>query len=155
MIVTIDGPTASGKSTVARLLAEQLAGLYINSGLLFRAVGYAIRCKGLSPEEDFSEQEIENFVNAINYSSTPEGIQIAYQGTIITPHLKTALIDKYASVLGTNKKIREALTTYQQKLARSQDIVVADGRDAGTVVFPDAELKFFLTAETSSILSMN
>lgn len=145
MTITIDGPTASGKSTVAQLVAQHLNVLYINSGLLFRAVAYVLHAKHRL-NEPFTHKEIIELFHSheISYSSLPAP-EIFYQQSPITTLLKTPQIDKAASIIATNPEVRVALLEYQRELA-DNDSVVADGRDCGTVVFPQAEHKFFITA---------
>lgn len=145
MIITIDGPTASGKSTVAQLVAQRLNLLYINSGLLFRAVAYALHAQNKLNQSPTKEEIIQLFhSHTIIYRSIPAP-EIMYQQHPITALLKNPLMDKAASIIATNPAIREALLEYQRELAHNHS-VVADGRDCGTVVFPLAEHKFFITA---------
>lgn len=147
MIITIDGPTASGKSTIARQLAKKLEYLYINSGLLFRAVAYTLDKKNISP----SSQELKTFLkelltDELRYEYSPEdGAQIWYENNLITPLLKTPTIDTLSSQIATQPVVRDALLTYQRHLAQKHN-VIADGRDCGTIVFPTAKYKFFITA---------
>ena len=141
MIITLDGPTASGKSTLARLLADTLSAYYLNTGLTFRAVAYV-----LSNESTITPALINSLLKELLYTYTREqGIIITYQNKPITHLLKTPQIDQAASRLATNKDVREALLTYQRSLAHHKT-TIADGRDCGTVVFPQAAYKFFITA---------
>lgn len=151
MIVTIDGPTASGKSTVARLLAHELGYYYLASGLLFRALAYLlVKEKGYtsillaSPHE----ADIIQYLNSSDFMYTYDSIQqeqIYYKNRQLTFHLKTPEIDQAASILSTNALVREHFMRMQRRIAEQHDIV-ADGRDCGSVVFPDADVKFYLTA---------
>ncbi len=145
MTITIDGPTASGKSSVALHVAQRLNALYINSGLLFRAVAYVLHAKHRL-NESFTHQEIIQLFHSheIVYTSLPAP-QIDYQQKPITALLKTPPMDKASSIIATNPEVRVALLEYQRELANNFN-VVADGRDCGTVVFPQAEHKFFITA---------
>ncbi len=147
MIITIDGPTASGKSTLAWLLAQEKGFFYINSGLLFRALSYTALKKNIVDHlNTYTEHElVDLFTNCISYRSEESGPVILYGTTEITHLLKTASIDKVASQIATLPLVRQAILEYQRSLARDRD-VVADGRDCGTVIFPDAEFKFFVTA---------
>ncbi len=149
MIITIDGPTASGKSTIAQLLAEQLSALYINSGLLFRAVAYILQSRGFDMTYLNSHESIAALFSneSIRYKYTPgTGAHIFFEHTDITPFLTTPDIDRAASLIATQPSVRQALLDYQRKLADDFD-VVADGRDCGTVVFPEADYKFYITAD--------
>lgn len=174
MIITIDGPTASGKSTVARLVAEQLGFLYINSGLLFRGLAYALMQRALDiTKSQVAESNAEKilFLKQVLFDH-PELLQIATIEKLvaketfeyhfskdsepqlylynkdITHLLKNPFIDEAASIIGTHAAVRQELLEYQRELANTHNIV-ADGRDCGTVVFPHADYKFFLTASVA------
>jgi len=150
MIITIDGPTASGKSTVARAIAKKLNIYYIASGLLFRALGYLlIHERKYTPTTVNQSQahEFEELLNPNDFVYTFDNDQecITYKGTNITPQLKMSDIDTAASVVATNQEAREPLLHLQRHLAQKHDVII-DGRDCGSVVFPNAQFKFFLTA---------
>ncbi len=135
MIITIDGPVASGKSTIAELLAKKRGYLYLNTGLLFRAVAYLLYIKNQTLN-----------LSALTYTYTKDnGAQILYKDHNITPLLKTPEMDQLASQVATQKEVREALLVYQRQVAKEHN-VVAEGRDTGTVVFPHADYKFYITA---------
>lgn len=148
MIITIDGPAASGKSTIAHLLAQKIGAFYINSGLLFRALAYIL----LQQKEDHTSlvkdtERLNSFLyNDVDYYYIKEEPLIAYKGHVITPLLKTPEVSSYASIIATEPTVRNVLLEYQRMLARHTD-VIADGRDCGTVVFPHADFKFFITAQ--------
>lgn len=150
MIITIDGPTASGKSTVARAVALKLQSYYIYSGLLFRALAYLlIKNKGYSIQAlacplSVDVQEIFDPMH-FEYQYHDGKEQIIFDGVNITDHLKHSDIDRGASIVSTNSFVRDALLALQRHIARTQSVVV-DGRDTGSVVFPHAEYKFFITA---------
>ena len=135
MIITLDGPVASGKSTVARLLAEQLEYQYLNTGLMFRAVAYLLYIKSNSL----------NLTDLIYTYSKKNGAQILYKDSNITHLLKTPEMDQLSSQVATQPEVRAVLLSYQQQLGLNNN-VVAEGRDTGTVVFPNADHKFFITA---------
>lgn len=151
MIITIDGPAASGKSTVARRLACELSCYYLYSGLLYRAMAYLlVKHYGYTREQ--LAAPVEAHIHEILasgrfcYRYTPEqGAQIFFDGADCTPWLKTHEIDDVASISSTAIVVREAVLRLQRDLAHNYDLV-ADGRDCGTVVFPEAQHKFFLTA---------
>lgn len=143
MIITIDGPTASGKSSVARNLAEKLGIMYINSGLLFRGIAYVMKTE---PPASLEHILLANQESALSYQySQKDGAQMVYRGTTITPYLKTPEVDRLASEIGLNLQVREIIQRYQQDLALRQS-VIAEGRDCGTVIFPHADYKFYITA---------
>ncbi len=135
MIITIDGPVASGKSTVARLLAKKLGYQYLNTGLMFRAVAYLLYTKNRSL----------NLTELVYTYNPQDGAQILYKDSNITPLLKTPEMDQLSSQVATQPEVRTALLTYQRQLAEKNN-VVAEGRDTGTIVFPNADYKFFITA---------
>lgn len=150
MIITIDGPTASGKSTVARIVAKQLNFYYLYSGLLFRALAYImIRDKGYAPEMKvpFVQAHVDSILDPrffeYRYEDGREYVFCAQQN--ITPFLKASTIDQAASKISTDSYVRHQILLFQRYLAQHHHVVV-DGRDAGSVVFPKAEYKFFITA---------
>ena len=150
MIITIDGPTASGKSTLARHLAKELKYYYINSGLLFRALAYLLITKknySLAQIESPKMDDISLFFknNKLKYVFENGKEAVFFNGDDITPYLKTPEIDQAASLLSTNKKVRVIVMEWQRKIAQEHDVIV-DGRDTGSVVFPNADYKFYLTA---------
>lgn len=155
MIITIDGPAASGKSTVARQLAHELSYYYLYSGLLYRAMAHVLvyyygytRGQLAKPLAEDVREIIEG--RALQYLySVERGAQIFWDGNDITPQLKTHEIDDYASLGSTALVVRDAVLELQRTLAKNHD-VIADGRDCGTVVFPDASHKFFLTASSQT-----
>lgn len=151
MIITIDGPAASGKSTIAYLLAKHTGGFYINSGLLFRALAYSILQDVSHPEKLIHEQKaldeyLQRYFQQFTYDFSPDtGPTLSYKEHTLTAQLKSPEVSSYASVIATVPTIRTALLTYQRELAKNHN-VIADGRDCGTVVFPHADYKFFITA---------
>lgn len=151
MIITIDGPAASGKSSAARCLAQKLGFYYLYSGLLYRACAYVlIKYGGYGKQQltHLSPEAVSTYFNVkrIRYVYTlTRAEQIFFDGVDITHHLKAPAIDDASSLLSANPFIRHAVSMVQHAIGMHSDIV-ADGRDMGTVVFPKAEIKFFLTA---------
>jgi cytidylate kinase len=151
MIITIDGPTASGKSTIARMLADKLDMYYINSGFLYRACAYVFvnECHyTLDTLSGVSADLIDTWVAqrwlVYQYESLT-GARVLYQSRDITPYLKSADMDRASSIMATSTEVREHITQWQRSLACDHD-VIAEGRDAGSVVFPHADVKIYLTA---------
>jgi cytidylate kinase len=152
MIITIDGPAASGKSTIAKKLAQRLGIYYLHTGLLYRAISYLMlqevgntKQALLEKLTSITDKELEDYTKNITYSYDDEGPHIFYHLKDITPMLEDAAFDQPASIVSANKKVRAHLLTLQRRIAKDHDLV-ADGRDCGSVVFPDAEIKFYLTA---------
>lgn len=150
MIITIDGPAASGKSSAARALAQKLHFYYLNSGMLYRALGYCLLHNGHSDLEHLRSCDIttrQKCLETLHYRyDVQTGVMKMFIGdSDVTAQLKDPIIDKAASLVGENKQARTFLMNFQRSLANDYNLV-AEGRDAGSVVFPDADLKFFLTA---------
>jgi cytidylate kinase len=146
-IIAIDGPSGSGKSTLARMLANELGLYFLNTGLTFRGLAYLLVERAGYTENDLAVprmHDIALYANVERFKYNEEG-EIFFEGKNITPYLKSSALDKAASVVSTNQQVREALLTIQRTCAEHFD-VVAEGRDIGTVVFPRAPYKFFLTA---------
>ncbi|MCL2491625.1 MAG: (d)CMP kinase [Coriobacteriia bacterium] len=147
MIIAIDGPAGSGKSTIAKMVAQILGFRYLDTGAMYRAV--AVRARDLEVSYDDSEALCELAErDAIEFGfneneSLPSRIFIA--GKEVTDEIRCAQIDKAVSPVSAHQAVREALVAQQRELGRRDDYVV-EGRDIGTVVFPDAEVKVFLTA---------
>jgi CMP/dCMP kinase len=133
MVVAIDGPAGSGKSTVARAVARALGFPYLDSGAMYRAVGHEVLRRGGAASERAEGLDIEL------------GDRVIVGGEDVTEAIRTPEVTEAASKVATNPKVREALVRKQRELLASGDWV-AEGRDIGTVVAPEAEIKVFLTA---------
>lgn len=151
MIITIDGPTSSGKSSAARELADRLGYCHLNSGLFYRALAYLlIERAGYSVEElnNVSREDLDNYLSAgrLRYHCRPGGHGgVTFDGVDITPFLKSNGIGQGSSIISLDPYVRERLLDMQRSVGRHNNCV-ADGRDTGSVVFPNADIKFFLTA---------
>jgi len=153
MVITIDGPAGSGKSTVAKHLAKKLGMYYLYTGLLYRAVAYVLSeqygetyFKGSKFGPFKIDPEDLAFINDFSYDHYDEHPVVLYQKNDISHHLLKPEMDQLASIVSSNKNVRDALLPLQRKIGKKYDII-ADGRDCGTVVFPDAAHKFYLTAD--------
>jgi cytidylate kinase len=155
MIITIDGPTASGKSSVARQLADTLSLYYLYTGLLYRGLAYLLAEKYGYDEDACKRPDIAHITAILcagnfHYAYDKRyGAQIWYGSTCITPYLKTSMVDGLASVISRHAAVRNELVKLQNAIAERHDCIV-DGRDCGTVVFPHAQYKFFLQADARS-----
>ena len=142
--VAVDGPAGSGKSTVAKEIAKALGILYIDTGAMYRTVGMACLKKGLDPAD---EGAVVASLDDLDMKIFPEagGQRILLDGEDITSRIRTEEIGKAASSVAAYQKVREKLVEIQQGLAKEQSVIM-DGRDIGTKVLPDAEVKIYLDA---------
>lgn len=138
MIIAIDGPAGSGKSTIAKELAQKLGFIYIDTGAMFRAVTFYALEHGLGTEE-----ELMPSLSTMQLKSIDGGVEL--NGRVLKDELRTQDIDAHVSYFSTMGSVREWLKSVQQEEGRTQNVVM-DGRDIGTAIFPDAEVKIFLTA---------
>lgn len=142
--VAVDGPAGSGKSTVAKEIAKTLGILYIDTGAMYRTVGMACLKKGIDPAD---EGAVVASLDDLDMKIFPEagGQRILLDGEDITSRIRTEEIGKAASSVAAYQKVREKLVEIQQGLAKEQSVIM-DGRDIGTKVLPDAEVKIYLDA---------
>ncbi|MFN3197106.1 MAG: (d)CMP kinase [Bradymonadia bacterium] len=139
MIVAIDGPAGAGKSSVGKAVAQQLGFVRIDTGALYRAVGFAATRGQVGPEDP----GLGAFASGLDLAF--DGDRVLLDGEDVTEAIRTPEMSKAASLYAAKIPVREALLSLQRRLGRAQDSVL-EGRDIGTVVFPDAEVKIFLTA---------
>lgn len=148
-IITIDGPSGVGKSTVSRRLAACLGFAYLDTGAMYRVV--ALKCKqmGVSPDD---ERAVEPVLDNLNMKLLPapsenEDIQVLLDDVDVTAEIRSPELSMLASTVSAHPAVRKKLTIMQQQIGEKGDIV-AEGRDMGTVVFPSASWKFYLDAST-------
>jgi len=139
-VVTIDGPSGSGKGTIARLLANRLGWHCLDSGALYRLVGIAADRAGLSFDDPAARAAVARHL-LVEF----EGDQVLLEGEDVSTTIRTEQAGSLASQVAAVPAVRDALLDWQRAYAREPGLV-ADGRDMGTVVFPDAQVKVFLTA---------
>lgn len=144
VVVTIDGPAGAGKTTVSRQLAEALRYRYVDTGALYRAVAFAAIEAGVCPEDDPGLQTLCAGL-ALSYEITGDGTRLLLNGADITDHIRTPEIAMMASAVSARAVVRDFLLSIQKRMGRDK-AAVFEGRDMGTVVFPEAEVKFFLDA---------
>ena len=145
MIIAIDGPSGAGKSTLGKMLAKRLGLLYIDTGAMYRAVAWAVLDAGASVDDPEKVTEIAH-ASKIDLHGEPEDLHVSINGRDVSDLIRTREIGVAASIISAISDVRRILVARQQELGRSGKGCVLDGRDIGTVVFPDADVKFFLTA---------
>ncbi|WP_125076780.1 (d)CMP kinase [Pseudoxanthomonas sp. SGT-18] len=143
-VLTIDGPSGAGKGTVSRIVAGRLGWHYLDSGALYRAVGVAASWADLDLADPSALVRCA-FDTAIEFRDGPEGLRVLVNGTDATSELRLETTGAVASAIAAIPEVREALKERQRAFRRPPGLV-ADGRDMGTVIFPDATAKVFLTA---------
>ncbi len=148
MIITIDGPAGVGKSTIAKLLAKKLKFSYFDTGAMYRAVTYGLIKNKINPED---EKAVLNFLkNNFNYEIFEVDSIKKYllNNEDITQIIRSNYVTEMVSLIASKKYIRETMLPFQRKFAEDKDLI-CEGRDMGTVIFPDAEIKIYLTARIS------
>ena len=143
MIIAIDGPSGSGKSTLGRMLARALKLLYIDTGSMYRAVALAVLDAHVDPNDKDAVTELANGID-IDLEGDPESLSVLLNGRDITDQIRTESVTEMSSIVSTFPGVRRAMVERQRALGKRG--AVLNGRDIGTVVFPDADVKFFLTA---------
>jgi cytidylate kinase len=145
MIIAIDGPAGSGKSTVAKFIAKRINYLYIDTGAMYRAVAWSAERKDIDLDD---ENAVGQWVTQLNieFVADSAGQQVKVNGENATGLLKNEVVGRGAAKVAAQKRVREILVAKQQEIGQSGNVVM-DGRDIGTQVFPNAELKFYMDAD--------
>lgn len=149
-IVAIDGPAGVGKSTISRLLADHLGFTYLDTGSMYRALAHALGKTGKSPAELAADSALDRLVEGLDMELLPPAAgeeygRVRIEGQVLGPELRTEEMSRLASDISALPAVRAVLTRLQQRMGNAGK-VVAEGRDIGTVVFPQAAWKFFLEA---------
>jgi len=146
-VVTIDGPSGVGKSTVSRMVAAKLGFTYLDTGAMYRAVALKSRLAGIDIDDESAMRLILSSLDMqlLPAASVDADVQVILDGINVTDQIRTQEISMLASAVSALKPVRDVLTGKQQEMGR-QGRVVAEGRDTGTVVFPGAAWKFYLDA---------
>lgn len=145
LVITIDGPAGAGKTTIARALADRLNYRYVDTGALYRGVAVAVQQHSVSPDDAAALADLCRHLR-IDLLKGPGGLRLTADGEDITERIRTPEITMLASRVSAQPVVREFLLSIQRGLGRG-GAVVLEGRDMGTVVFPRADVKFFLTAD--------
>ena len=143
MIIAIDGPSASGKSTLGRLVARALNLLYIDTGSMYRAVALAVIEANLNPSDKDAVTALANEIE-IDLEGDPDSLKVWLNRRDVTDQIRTESVTAMSSVVSTIPGVRRAMVERQRAISNRG--AVLNGRDIGTVVFPEADFKFFLTA---------
>lgn len=147
MIIAIDGPSGAGKSTLGKMLAKSLGLLYLDTGAMYRAVALAVLRKGLDLR---AEREVAGVAREarIDLLGDPDSLRIILNGEDVSSDIRSLEVAQAASVVSTNSSVRRTMVGHQREIGMgSGNGCVLEGRDIGSVVFPNADIKFFLTAK--------
>ena len=147
--VAVDGPSGAGKSTLSRAVAKELGIIYVDTGAIYRSIGYEVFRRGINPKDAKAVVSILPQIKVeMNYG--PDGMQRMYlNGEDITDNIRLPDISLYASSVAAISDVRSFLLHMQQNLAMKSSVIM-DGRDIGTVVLPNADVKIYLTASASA-----
>lgn len=148
LLITIDGPAGAGKTTVSRLLAGRLGYRYVDTGALYRGVAVAARRRSVDPQDDAALGRLLEGID-LNFLPGEGGQRLTAGGEDITEDIRSPEISMLASTVSARPVVRAYLLKVQRELGRQKGAVF-EGRDMGTVVFPEAEVKFFLSASESA-----
>jgi len=144
LVVAIDGPAGAGKSTISVRLAEKLGYLYIDTGAMYRAVAYLVAERGVDPEDEVALKDLCSNLR-IDLVAADSGLKVYAMGEEVTRQIRTPKISKLTPLVAASPAVRAAMLLMQRKLGEVGGVVL-EGRDIGTVVFPEAQVKFFLCA---------
>lgn len=145
IVIAIDGPAGAGKSTTARLVAEQMGYLYLDTGAMYRAVGLAVLQQGINPDDADGVTALCRVLH-IALEMRDGQSQTLLNGKNISDAIRSSEISQTASRVAVHSGVRDVLVALQRAMGRDGGIVL-EGRDTGTAIFPDAELKIFLVAD--------
>jgi cytidylate kinase len=143
-VITIDGPAGSGKTTISRLLAKRIRYLYADTGAMYRAVALAAKRQRIHLNDGKRLGELCNSLE-LHIKTNEDPPRLLLNGEDVSMAIRSPEMDIASSKVSSVREVREAMTKLQRKMAKDMGLV-AEGRDMGTVVFPDAKHKFFLTA---------
>ena len=148
LLITIDGPAGAGKTTISRSLADRLGYRYIDTGALYRGIAYEAQKNGIEPDDDSAVERLCSRLR-LDFVQTEKGLRLVADDVDISDEIRTPGITMLASAISARPLVRAYLLDLQRDLGKGKRVVF-EGRDMGTVVFPDADLKFFLDASTKT-----
>ena len=143
LIIAIDGPSGSGKSTLGRMLARELGLLYIDTGSMYRAVALAVIESAMNEHDDVAVGNLAEGIE-IDLGGDPDALRVFLDGRDVSARIRDEDVTHISSIVSTIPAVRRAMVQHQRELGLRG--AVMNGRDIGTVVFPDADLKFYLDA---------
>ncbi len=149
LVIAIDGPAASGKSTTARRVAQQLGYVYVDSGAMYRAATLAVLRDGVSPDDRPGVETCVASHTIALRSDSRSSVIVLLDGDDVTSQIRSAAVTAAVSLVSSYAGVRSRMVTVQQQLGTHGGVVM-DGRDIGTVVFPDADLKIFMVADLAA-----
>lgn len=147
IVVTIDGPAGAGKTTVSRILAQRLGYKYIDTGALYRGIALHVMESGIDPENEAALSTLCRNLD-LKFERSDEGLRLFLNGKDVSEKIRTPEITMLASAVSAKPVVRHFLLDVQRRMGKEKGAVF-EGRDMGTVVFPEAEMKFFLDASLS------
>lgn len=147
MIVAIDGPSGAGKSTLGKMLAKELGLLYLDTGAMYRAAGLAVLRRRVDPSHEEKVAAVAREAR-IELAGEPDSLRVILDGEDVSAEIRSLEMAQAASLVSTNSSVRRVMVEQQRRIGKSAPHgCVLEGRDIGSVVFPDADIKFFLTAK--------
>jgi len=149
MQIAIDGPAGAGKSTVAKLVADKLGFLYVDTGAMYRALTFQVLQQGIDPKDDLAVFSIlqKLDIKLLPPASKGESCRVLVNHQEVTDQIRDPSVSQNVAIVASHALVRKAMVDLQRRLAASTDVVM-DGRDIGTTVLPQADVKVFLTAST-------
>lgn len=146
--IALDGPSGAGKSTIAKALAEKLGYIYVDTGAMYRCIGLYILRTGTDPKDESAVTEKLSEIRLdLRYENGEQNMYL--NGENVTGLIRTSEVSAYASSVSAIRSVRAFLLDAQRGMAKEHDVIM-DGRDIGTVIFPDADVKFFVTVSVEA-----